>query len=210
MVDYEIADSLLALRSQLDVAYPKRSRKSDGMIGDASHQSRDSDHNPWWVHKGQAYVTAADFTDDASAMSCFWLANQLRLSRDHRIKYVIWNKQIMSGAKGPDPWKLRPYSGSNPHTKHLHLSVLPEPQSLTSSRWSLGPGLVPSTAKEVDVTPAELWGFKIHDLYTPNPADTMTVGVALEWALRHAADARDTARRCEEKLDALARKLDAR
>jgi hypothetical protein len=34
-------------------------------------------------------------------------------------KYWIWNRQIASAALD---WKIRPYTGPNPHTDHVHLS----------------------------------------------------------------------------------------
>jgi len=43
---WRVAESLSALRAQIDVAYPGRSKKSDGTIGDAGHQGTGSDHNP--------------------------------------------------------------------------------------------------------------------------------------------------------------------
>jgi hypothetical protein len=42
-------------------------------------------------------------------------------SRDPRILYVIHNRVIVSSVV--EPWKRRKYSGSDPHTGHVHLSV---------------------------------------------------------------------------------------
>lgn len=211
--DYEIADSLLALRTQLDVAYPLRSRKSDGMVGDASHKERDSDHNPWWQHGTTWYVTASDTTHDPqNGVDCNWLAYRLRSSEDKRIKYVIWDKRIMSGAKGPSPWVWRKYNGPNLHTKHLHLSVMPEPVSLTSTRWNLGPELGPHLTPKDDDLPNvdDVWAKKVWDLYTATPGDTLSAGDSLAWATRHAALALDEIRACraeQQELRALVRSL---
>jgi hypothetical protein len=38
---------------------------------------------------------------------------------DSRIKYVIFEGKIWSKTLN---WKGRPYSGSNPHSKHIHIS----------------------------------------------------------------------------------------
>lgn len=35
-------------------------------------------------------------------------------------KYWIWNRQIANVAR--DNWRVRPYTGPNPHTDHVHLS----------------------------------------------------------------------------------------
>jgi len=41
-----LAPSLKQLRTEVDVAWPMRSKRSDGWIGDAAHLARTSDHNP--------------------------------------------------------------------------------------------------------------------------------------------------------------------
>lgn len=203
---WKLAGSLITLRDQLNVGAPRRSTASDGTIGDARHQAeKTSDHNPWWIYGGTPYVTALDVTHDpAGGLDCFDLADALWASRDPRIKYVISFGHIMSGASGAAPWSLRKYEGTDPHTNHLHLSVMPNAGSLLQSGWNLY-GLF----KEEDVKPDEVWGFPVHDLYTAQPDDTLTAGVAVEWAAAHAGRAADsadaalrTAQRIEEKLDA--------
>jgi hypothetical protein len=59
--------------------------------------------------------------DPASGADMSLVAESLRASRDPRIKYLIFNKRIFSASN--TPWTWRVYTGSNPHTKHLHLSV---------------------------------------------------------------------------------------
>lgn len=121
---WRLAKSLTTLREQINEKFPGRSRVIDGSIGDAKHASRSSDHNPWVKHGGQGIVTAIDITHDPVAgLDSERLAEELLASRDPRIKYVISNKKIASGADGPKPWTWRKYSGSNPHNKHVHLSV---------------------------------------------------------------------------------------
>lgn len=201
---WKLAGSLIRLRDQLDVGAPRRSTASDGTIGDARHQAeKTSDHNPWWIYGGTPYVTAIDITHDpAGGLDTIDLADALWASRDPRIKYVISFGHIMSGQAGPAPWALRTYSGPDMHTNHLHLSVMPDAGSLIQSDWNLY-GLF----KEEDVKPDEVWGFPVHDLYTEAPTDTLTAGVAVEWAAAHAGRAADaaeaalrTAQRCEDLL----------
>jgi hypothetical protein len=122
-VTWRVAASLETLRKQLNAIAPKRSIIADGSIGDAAHASRSSDHNAWVDSDDPDtvgdVVTARDFTHDpAGGLDCHLLAAALVLSRDKRIKYVIWNKRIWTPGTG---WKA--YTGPNPHTKHLHLSV---------------------------------------------------------------------------------------
>lgn len=116
---WRLAKSLDALLSRINTLAPKRSRKSDGTIGDAAHQKAGtSDHLP----NSAGVVTAADITHDpANGCDAGILAESLRLSKDRRIKYVIFNKRIFSSTVSP--WEWRPYSGSNAHEKHVHVSV---------------------------------------------------------------------------------------
>jgi Putative peptidoglycan binding domain len=116
------AKSLIQLRDQINKLAPNRSKASDGTIGDASHQSRDSDHNPWVQDGGVGVVTALDITHDpGNGCDCEQIVQSLLNSRDTRIKYIIWNHRIVSSTV--QPWLWRRYTGSNPHTKHFHLSV---------------------------------------------------------------------------------------
>jgi hypothetical protein len=126
---WRVAKCLLALRDQVNRRSPQRNRKSDGTIGDAAHQSRKSDHNPW-VREGEiGVVTALDITHDPmGGCDAGLLAEAIRSSRDSRVKYIIWNRQIANAAaiNGVAPWTWRPYTGVNPHDKHVHISVQPD------------------------------------------------------------------------------------
>jgi hypothetical protein len=126
--DWRPAESLKTLLTQINSLAINRSKDSDGMIGDAEHQSRDSDHNPWvWdAANKKGIVTALDITHDpANKCNCSVLAKSFETSKDVRIKYVIWNKQIMNSSPigGNEAWTWREYSGKNPHDKHIHISV---------------------------------------------------------------------------------------
>jgi len=115
---WRLAESLVELRNQINARWKNRDKSSDGTIGDTSHQARKSDHNP----DEDGVVLAMDITHDpAHGLDCAELAENLIASRDPRISYIIWNKKISN----PDvqDWKWRPYNGSNPHDKHMHISV---------------------------------------------------------------------------------------
>lgn len=116
------AHSLETLRLQLNRAYPNRSKASDGFIGDAAHQATPSDHNP----DANGIVHAGDFTHDpANGVDIDRLTDELAASRDPRIKYIIANGLILDSRPQYNPWRWVTYTGSNPHTKHFHLSVMP-------------------------------------------------------------------------------------
>lgn len=118
MSGWRAARSLDLLRDEIDQIAPQRSKRSDGTIGDNAHQGTASDHNP----NAQGVVCARDFTHDAAAG-----ADMHRISRrivavlPPALKYVIWNRQIWSRARASEGW--RTYTGANPHTQHMHVSV---------------------------------------------------------------------------------------
>lgn len=125
---WRVANSLQTLLGQLNARWPNRNKVSDGSIGDENHQNRNSDHNPWY---GPGIVTARDFTHDPGDLDCHWLAGVLVANRDPRIKYVIWDRRIWNPTAG---WRV--YSGANPHTSHLHLSVVASPACDSTAPWA--------------------------------------------------------------------------
>lgn len=130
---FRVAKSLLALRDQVNTMAPGRDKSSDGTIGDPSHQSRKSDHNP----NADGVVTAMDISNDpAHGVVSRNIAEMLRISKDTRIKYVISNRQIFSSQTSP--WEWRPYTGVNAHEKHVHVSVVGEQALYDDTRpWSV-------------------------------------------------------------------------
>lgn len=120
---WRVAKSLLRLRDQVNAIAPTRAKDSDGTIGDASHSSRESDHNP----NSHGVVCAMDITHNPPVFDAYAFAEQLLASRDNRIHYVISNRKIAAGNCGPSPWQWRPYHGASPHDHHTHTSVKQDP-----------------------------------------------------------------------------------
>lgn len=144
---WRVANSLNILLRQINALSPNRDKSSDGSIGDESHASRSSDHNPW-VHDadGNGIVTARDFTNDPKhGIVSDKLAHLLIDSHDDRIKYVISNGKIASGTdEGHPAWKWREYHGINPHDHHFHISVKPDKRHYDDdSPWKLDLNLPP-------------------------------------------------------------------
>jgi hypothetical protein len=126
---WRVAKSLEVLRTQINNLAPDRSKVSDGTIGDPDHRKRNSDHNPWVVDGGIGVVTALDITHDLSkGCDANEIAQSIRESRDARVKYMIWNRQIANSSpvSGQPAWVWRPYAGANPHNQHIHISVRPD------------------------------------------------------------------------------------
>jgi hypothetical protein len=140
-IPWRVAKSLLALRDQVNRKAPSRKKSHDGTIGDAAHASRASDHNPWVTDGGVGVVTAMDITHDPTGgCDAGAVAEAIRGSRDGRVKYIIWNRRISNPLPldGQPPWAWRPYTGTNPHDKHCHISVKPEKSSYDSVRiWTV-------------------------------------------------------------------------
>lgn len=115
------ARSLTTLLNQINAQFPTRSKVSDGLLGDAAHASRHSDHNP----NKDGVVCGMDITNDpAHGLPSEALAEALRLAKDDRISYIISNRKICSGSGQTHPaWVWRPYTGTNPHNHHVHISV---------------------------------------------------------------------------------------
>lgn len=156
-MSYREARSLTTLKAELDTAAPRRSTLSDGWIGDAAHASRSSDHNPWIIVGGVGVVRARDFTHDPEGgLDCNALAEELAgMLREGTHPalgsgaYVIWRGRIISRDRISEGW--RPYSGSNPHDKHLHLSVTTRSSGFDSTaRWAV---LVPAKPKPKKLPP---------------------------------------------------------
>lgn len=103
----------LAVLRQATALAPKRKKASDGLLPSAAHlkASPTSDHNTG---------LAVDLTHDpAHGIDCETIFEKLK--EDERVKYLIFKGKIWSKEKS----KLgnRRYTGSNPHNKHLHISI---------------------------------------------------------------------------------------
>ncbi len=118
MARWRVAKSISDILKETNAAAPGRSKKGDGTIGDVAHSKRVSDHNP----NGAGVVCAVDLTQDPKRADMGELARFLVEHPHPALKYVIWNKRIASFTYD---WKWKPYSGSDPHTGHIHISVGP-------------------------------------------------------------------------------------
>lgn len=115
-MSYFLAASLAKLRDEVNALWPKRSKISDGWIGDAAHSARKSDHNPDWSAPGKrrGVVRALDITVRGIDVDLLLK----HTTNDSRVAYVIYNRRIYTHSRG---WYK--YTGSNPHTSHVHVSI---------------------------------------------------------------------------------------
>lgn len=115
---------IAAMTSQVNKRWPNRDKRSDGVLGDASHQARPSDHNP----SSNGFVHAQDIDKDfrGSKNDSRWFADQLiayaRLKKPGsvRLKNVVFENQVASGTYADHYWTWR--DGDYGHLSHIHIS----------------------------------------------------------------------------------------
>lgn len=139
MVDWYLAPSLATGRTEVNARWPNRDRTSDGTIGDESHQTRVSDHNP----NSRGSVNAWDIDVNGVDIPLILRA----FERHPSAHYWIYNRRI---ADKDNDWTPTQYTGTNPHTAHAHLSIY---QALWAEQdrrpWEIFP------TKEEDLLPDE-------------------------------------------------------
>jgi hypothetical protein len=103
----------IAVLRQATALKPLRKKISDGLLPSAAHikQSPTSDHNTGY---------AVDLTHDPKhGIDCAEIFQNLK--EDKRVKYLIFKGKIWSKERANEG--DREYTGSNQHTKHLHISI---------------------------------------------------------------------------------------
>ena len=127
----------VTLRDQVNKRFPKRKKDSDGWIGDAAHQDRESDHNPdanGWVHaididrdlgaKGDAKKLADQIVDYAAS----------KKKGGKRVKYVVFYDQFASATDPVSKWQWR--GSGYGHYDHIHVSFTAAAEE-DGSEWPL-------------------------------------------------------------------------
>jgi len=103
----------IAVLRQATAIKPLRMKASDGLLPSKAHihQNPTSDHNTGY---------AVDLTHDPKrGIDCFDIFEKLK--EDERVKYLIFQGKIWSKERAKQGNRV--YSGSNPHNKHLHISI---------------------------------------------------------------------------------------
>jgi hypothetical protein len=114
----------IAVLRQATALKPKRMKASDGLLPSAAHikQSPTSDHNTGY---------AVDLTHDPKHdIDCADIFEKLK--EDKRVKYLIFKGKIWSKERADEG--NRKYTGSNQHTKHLHISINDD-MGIDTSPW---------------------------------------------------------------------------
>lgn len=109
MATWWLNKALTNFRDAVNTKWPGRDKTSDGTIGDQAHAERVSDHNP----DADGSVDAWDMDVDGVDVEALKVVFQAHESAG----YWIHNRQIASRNDG---WIRRPYTGANPHDRHVH------------------------------------------------------------------------------------------
>jgi len=131
MTTWKPVAGITTLRKQVDERWPKRDKRSDGIVGDLAHQGRPSDHNP----DSRGYVHALDLDEDfrGSENDNRWYAEQLiayartKRSGYQRLKNVVYENRVASGTYADHNWTWR--DGDYGHTRHIHTSFTTKGES---------------------------------------------------------------------------------
>lgn len=127
---------LQTIRAEFDTVFPRRSKTSDGWIGDLAHQNEAaSGHNPDItgaaeyrdddaLNEVRAIDVTKDLNDASSRAVTMERVVQYLVGRGRAgiwlpLAYIIYNRRIWAASWG---WTEREYTGPNPHDKHAHLS----------------------------------------------------------------------------------------
>lgn len=114
--------------------WPSRRKTSDGICGDPRHQAGVSDHN-----QGNAWDLSHDPAQGCDAHA---LVEGIRRRQDKRVKYIISNRRICGPGSSGGGWNWKPYSGSNPHASHTHVSIWPSARNSTAP-WFVSQPVTP-------------------------------------------------------------------
>jgi hypothetical protein len=120
-----LAKSLVVLTSEIEYAYPDTTVWD---IGDASHQSGYSDHNP---NQCCDVVCAVDILPDRG-LDLPEFVQHLINNPHPNLRYVIFNRKIYQRKYN---FEARDYNGKNSHKGHAHVSVGNGPDGRSTSNY---------------------------------------------------------------------------
>ncbi len=120
---------LTTWRAAVSEEYPKRSRRSDGTLGDARHAASVSEHNPDRDGSVDAWdmdvnLLGSKDSDGNAAEDEAIEALKAEFQKQKGAQLWIHNGQIANKDLGH--WRRRPYHGRNAHQHHVHWQSDPD------------------------------------------------------------------------------------
>jgi len=194
MSNWQLTAGLQNLRNQVNAAFPHRDHTSDGTIGDTAHQAETSGHNPddtsgsrpEWDGDPDSTpeVRAWDMDSDlGSGVTAQQLVDHLRAlpGLSSVIRYMIYNRRMYHERDGFAP---TPYTGSSPHTEHVHFSGAwsQSADNNTSFNFHLE-DLVALTPDDIAAVAQAVWTYQLEDpSSTTTPRGTKNAGAFVRYA----------------------------
>ena len=115
---------LTTFRAAVDKKFPRRSKRSDGTIGDRRHAASVSEHNPDGDGSVDAWdvdvnlLGSSDETGTAAEQARMW---ELIEEFEKQPQAQLWIFRGLIANRDVDNWRRRLYRGVNRHNKHAHL-----------------------------------------------------------------------------------------
>ena len=167
----EAQPGTVALRSIFNGAYGEHTGyilRDCGVGGTSEHK------------EGRAldYMLNVNDTDDRAVANSIinWMLATDRHGNKHAnarrlgIMYMIWNRQIWSAARHSEGW--RPYSGTSPHTDHIHFSQSWKGADKRTTWWTAA--LPPKPVVEIKMAPGRsYYGDDQHHVYALGANNTL-------------------------------------
>lgn len=115
-----LSPSLARLFNEIDNQWPNRDRRTDGWLR-LPQNGISEGHNPG----ARNLVHAIDV--DSDGLWPMYIID--RLNKPGILYYIIWDRRVWSTKTGYDGHR---YTGSNPHTDHLHIEIY---QTVHAEQW---------------------------------------------------------------------------
>lgn len=134
MATWVLTRGLMTVRTEFNLVFKIRDRRSDGSIGDQSHATGTSGHNP--DRTGRAEYKDGDAKNEVRAIDVDrdlvpgsgidwmervvqFIIKKARAGGYVPFRYIIYKRRIWARSDG---WKTRAYTGANAHDQHAHFS----------------------------------------------------------------------------------------
>lgn len=134
MATWTLTRGLMTVRTEFNLVFKIRDRRSDGSIGDQSHATGTSGHNP--DRTGRAEYRDGDAKNEVRAIDVDrdlvpgsgidwmervvqYIIKRARAGGYVPFRYIIYKRRIWARSDG---WKTRAYTGANAHDQHAHFS----------------------------------------------------------------------------------------